>query len=72
MSLENDIKKNMELAQQVEEFLKNVRPDQRGAIYTMLLIYTAHTLNISKNSLVSMIDQFFDNGCSGHEDECWN
>ena len=61
MSLEDDTIKNMELAETIEQLLSEIRPDQRGAIYTMLLIYTAHSLNVSKQELLFMIETFFDN-----------
>lgn len=60
MSLEDDAFENMQMAQEVEELLQNVRPDQRGAIYTMLLIYTAHSLGVTKERLLEMVEQFFD------------
>jgi len=70
MSLEDDITENMRLAAQVEEFLKDIRPDQRGSIYTMLLIYTAHTLNVSKQEVLEMLGRFMDS--SESTNAWWN
>jgi hypothetical protein len=60
MSLIDDAKQNMQLAGQVEELLKDARPDQRGSIYMLLMIYHARTLGIPKSRLLEMVGHFFD------------
>lgn len=71
MSLEEDYVQNLKKTQEIEKLLENVDPVQRGAIYTMLLIYTAHALGVSKQELLQMIEHFFDS-LVDEQDEWWN
>jgi len=66
----DEITQNMRMAKEVESLLKDIRPDQRGVIYTTLLIYTAHSMNVSKQDLLNMIDHFFDNPTE--QEKHWN
>lgn len=70
MSLMDDAAENMQFAAEIESFLRDITIDRKGAIYTMLLIYTAHCAGLSKGELLGMVDRFFDS--PEGQTKCWN